>query len=46
MKYDKYIIEEIRLNCKHQDMWIHAFELYVEIVNHELKRRKSDGGRK
>ncbi len=40
MKYDKWITQEVRLNCKHQDMGEYAFQLYVEMVKQELLRKK------
>ncbi len=36
MKYDKWITQEVILNCKHKDMWEYVFQLYIEMVRHEL----------
>lgn len=42
MYYDKWILGETILNCKHQDLENYMIQVYVEMVKHELNLFKID----
>ena len=41
MNYDKWITDEVKLNCKEQDLEKYKIESYVEMVKHELSHLTS-----